>query len=94
MEDCDGVDPTRLVTDETFREFDCGENVSGDWKWDEDELCFLLLRHSSGDFFLDQLNSQKKTKLKVLSYLNKIKKISIRNGRGYTCQRGGETLSK
>jgi hypothetical protein len=48
--------------------------VSGDWKWDEDELCFLLLRHSSGDFFLDQLSSQKKTKLKVLSYLNKIKK--------------------
>lgn len=49
MEDGDGVDPTRFVTDETFGEFDCRENVSGDWKRDEDELRFLLL-HSCCDF--------------------------------------------
>lgn len=43
MEDGDGMDPTRFVIDETFRQFDCGKHVSRDWKWDKDELCFLLL---------------------------------------------------
>ena len=36
------MDPTRVVAQDNFYEFDGGEKVSGDRERDEDKLCFLL----------------------------------------------------
>lgn len=41
------MDPTRVVAEDNFYEFDGGEKVSGDRERDEDKLCFLLL-HRDG----------------------------------------------
>lgn len=51
MEDGDAVDPTTVVAEDNFYEFDGGEKVSGDRKRDEDEFCCLLLHRV--EFYID-----------------------------------------